>query len=67
MRHAVFLAGKAALATIFDARPDVSDGPKRLYAQLFRIAVTTDRRKYPWLGYIYASEWFLAGQVGRAC
>jgi hypothetical protein len=42
-----------------DASPDLGDGPERLYAQLFRIAVTTDRRKNPWPGYVYASENFL--------
>lgn len=30
-----------------DARMDLGDGPKRLYSQLFRIAVTTDRRRTP--------------------
>ena len=49
-----------------DARRDISDGPKRLYAKLFRIAVTADRRKNPWPGYVYASEKYLAAQLGKS-
>lgn len=51
---------------VVDARRNIGDGPKRLYAQLFRIAVTTDRRKHPWPGYVYASEKFLAGRLGKS-
>src|SRR5215472_451664 len=49
-----------------DARTDVSDGPKRLYSQLFRIAETTDRRKTPWPGYVFPSENFLAERLGKS-
>jgi hypothetical protein len=49
-----------------DARRDTSDGPKRLYAKLHQIAVTADRRKNPWPGYIYASEKYLAVQLGKS-
>src|SRR5580704_16070097 len=51
---------------VIDARPGISDGPKRLYSKIFRIAVTADRRKNPWPGYVYASEKYLAGQLGKS-
>jgi len=49
-----------------DARRDIKDGPKRFYALLFRIAVTTDRRKNPWPGYLFPSEKFLAERLGKS-
>src|SRR5579862_8195755 len=49
-----------------DGRRDLGDGPKRLYAQLFRIAVTADRRRNAWPGYVYASEMFLANRLGKS-
>jgi hypothetical protein len=51
---------------VVDAWCHVGDGPKRLYGKLFQIAMTTDRRKNPWPGYIYASEWYLAGLLGKS-
>jgi hypothetical protein len=49
-----------------DARTNISDGPKRLYAQLFKIAVTIDRRKNPWPGFIFVKENFLAKRLGKS-
>jgi hypothetical protein len=51
---------------IVDAMTDVSDGPKRLYSKLFQLAVTPDRRKYPWNGYVYTSEQYLSKLLGKS-
>jgi len=51
---------------VVDARPDIHDGPKRLYSKLFRIAAMADRRKHPWPGYVYASEDRLVGLLGKS-
>jgi hypothetical protein len=51
---------------VVDARTDISDGPKRLYAKLFRIVAFADRKKHEWHGYVYASEQYLAVQLGKS-
>ncbi|HLW77845.1 MAG TPA: hypothetical protein VKS01_12690, partial [Bryobacteraceae bacterium] len=51
---------------VIDARTDMSDGPKRLYSKLFRIAAMADRRKHPWPGYVYASEERVSKLLGKS-
>jgi hypothetical protein len=48
-----------------DSRRDLKDGPRRIYRYLYRIDVTSDRKKNPWRGYVFAGIETMAADLGK--
>jgi hypothetical protein len=59
-------AAEAYVLDASDAMIDLGDGPKRVYTKLFRIAVTADRRKHGWYGYVFAGAFALSSDLGKS-
>ena len=50
---------------LVEASRSLADGPKRLYSTLWRLAITLNRNRNPWPGYLFPSESHLADRLGK--